>query len=144
MIELTMVRFGAEDGRGKELDGDGEARRKIAMVDGVCARFRPGLRTVVLVEGRSGWTARLCSSGCDESRRGGEPWPARRTAATLLDLAPSEPRMGIERARTKSFQCDREDKNDLRATRIVGGHDAWRPSPTARRRHGRAQWKRRS
>ena len=28
--------------------------------------------------------------GCDESRRGGEQWPARQTAATLLDLAPLE------------------------------------------------------
>ena len=49
---------------------------KKVVVDGVCAQFRPGLRTVALVEGRSGWTARLRSSGCDESKRGGEGWPA--------------------------------------------------------------------
>ena len=38
--------------------------------------------------------ARLRSSGRDESRRGGEQWPARWTAATLLDLAPREPEDG--------------------------------------------------
>ena len=43
---------------------------------------------------------------------------------------------------TGSFQCDRKDKNGVRTTRIAGGRDAWRRSPTTRCRHGRAQWKR--
>ena len=43
---------------------------------------------------------------------------------------------------TESFQGVREDKSGARTTRIAGGRDAWRREPTARRRHGRAQWKR--
>ena len=42
-IELTVARFGAEDGRERELDGEGEARRGASMVDGVLqARFGQG------------------------------------------------------------------------------------------------------
>ena len=32
---------------------------------------------------------------------------------------------------TGSFKCDREDKIGARTTRITGGRDAWRRSPTA-------------
>ena len=68
-------RRGSSTARGG-VRGDGNGGRSSA------ARFRPGNDSSRHGMERSGVGARLRSSWCDESRRGGEPWPARRTAAT--------------------------------------------------------------
>ena len=72
-------------GEAPTANGDGERRSELGA-----RPIRPGNNSNGLGEVRSGWTASLRGSGRDESRRGGEQWPARRTAATLLDLAPLE------------------------------------------------------
>ena len=53
------------------------------MVDGVC-RLDSAVEqgTVALGKVWSGFGAKLRGSGCTESKRGGEGWPAGRTAAS--------------------------------------------------------------
>ena len=81
------------------------------------------------MEGWRSFGARLRSSGRDESRRGGEQWPARRTAATLLDLPPLELEDGDGRGGRDGagrFEGVREDTSRGQTSRIAGIADAWR------------------
>ena len=86
------------------------------------------------MDGRSGWTESLRGSGCDGSRRDGEQWPARRTAATLLDLAPRELEDGDGREgrdRTGRFEGVRVAKGGAQTPRSSAIADAWRRSAAA-------------
>ena len=94
-----------------KLHGNGDGGRRVCAAPG--ATNRGG----VVSRGRRGGRRRVCAIGSPE-------------------LEEREGTVG-----TGSFQCDREDKIGARTTRITGGRDAWRRSPTGRRRHGRPQWK---
>ena len=140
--KLTGGRFGAEDGRKVVVDERGEARGGASMVDGGLVRDfgRVGAQLCSWVVGVGG--RRVCAAP-GATNRGGVVSRGRRGGRRRLGSIGSPELEERERTvGTGSFQCDREDKNGARTTRIAGGRDAWRCSPTARRRHGRPQWKR--
>ena len=70
--------------------------------------------------GMASYGARLRSSGRDESRRGGEPWPTRRTAAISLGSArSSSARRALRRRKedwdgTRGFEVVHEVKSGAR------------------------------
>ena len=72
--------------------------------------IRPAWGTAELVEGRSGFGARCSGLERDESKRGGEQWPAWRTAATLLSSGRASSRKGKDCAGREASRpaCERK------------------------------------
>jgi len=128
------VRFGRrETGKGSST-ARAELRWSFNGGRGGEARFRPGIDSKELVEGRRGCRTRRGRLGHEESIGGGEGWPEQRRRRALLTLLGSSSKKE-NKGRGKQCWAPRADKDSARRTRIAGARDTW--SRRRRSRYGR-------